>query len=569
MPNPEWWTMTWNTWDWLVIINCPVFLPQYQKVSEPWVYHNEELWLISMSADGEHWVTIDDKNVGAISADIESEDSYWNYFQFGNIHWFWKWITLNELCFTATEVWSSIKLDKYWTPTEVQLEYSSDWLTWNDYTIWDVITLSNVWDKVYMRNTSETPTGFSISNSKSYQFVVVWWVAASWDITYLLCKYWTDTLSNYCFTYLFYECLGLVTPPRLPATELAEWCYEWMFYGCEDLVVAPELPALSVPKDWYRQMFVLSWITESPELPATVLWNFCYYWMFNWCPELKTVPELPAVNLAAHCYWWMFYNCPKIKVSATQTGAYNIPFRIPKSWTWVSATGALEDMFYGTWWTFTSDPSINTTYYLNNPNVWTFGYDFRNWSLEWFQAAWWTNIDDNWTHTFDANWIWQTSSSSDRQFTAFVPLPDISNAKTIELESTWYYINWSWSNGKWLWLCTNNNQSSWWVDLRSEITFSNNSWYQWQWIVFNGTAREITQQNLSTWDYTLKFKVDFVEKKAYLNVVWPSTVDKTTSLTDSEITSVLAMQYVNFWIWRWTSSFNWERLKTISITVSY
>lgn len=89
MPNPAWWTMTWNTWDWLVVISCPIFLPQYQKVTEPWVYHNEELWLISMSADGEHWVTIDDKNVGAWSNDIEDELSYGWYFQFWNSHGFW------------------------------------------------------------------------------------------------------------------------------------------------------------------------------------------------------------------------------------------------------------------------------------------------------------------------------------------------------------------------------------------------------------------------------------------------------------------------------------------------
>lgn len=73
--------------DWYVAITF-FYGSKSEKVTQAGIYHNEELWLISMSADGENWITIDDKNAGAWSNDIEDELSYWWYFQFWNSHGF-------------------------------------------------------------------------------------------------------------------------------------------------------------------------------------------------------------------------------------------------------------------------------------------------------------------------------------------------------------------------------------------------------------------------------------------------------------------------------------------------
>ena len=59
----------------------------------------------------------------------------------------------------------------------------------------------------------------------------------------------------------------------------------------------------------------------------------------------------------------------KIKISSTQTRAYQTPYRIPTTWTGTDASNALYRVFYQTWWTYTSDPSINTTYYTSNTVV--------------------------------------------------------------------------------------------------------------------------------------------------------------------------------------------------------
>lgn len=224
-----------------------------------------------------------------------------------------------ELCFTANAANSSVKLVKNGSPTTVSIEISTDGATWSDYTMWDIITLSNIWDKVYMRNKSETTTNFSTSNSNYYQFSMTWSIAAHWSINYLLCKNSTDTLpSDHCFRTLFYNCTSLAVAPSLPATTITQYCYLNMFMNCTTLEV----------------------ITE---LPATTLTTSCYRNMFRWCS--------------------------KIKLSTTQAWEYQTEYRIPTSWTWTTATNAFDDMFYQTGWTFTWTPSINTTYYTSNTLV--------------------------------------------------------------------------------------------------------------------------------------------------------------------------------------------------------
>ena len=248
------------------------------------------------------------------------------------------------LCFTANTAGSTVQLTKKWSPTAVSLETSTDWKTRADYTIGNTITLANVWDKVYMRNKSETTTWFSTSDSKYYNFVMTWSIAWSWDVNYLLCKNSTTTLANYCYYYMFYWCTWLITAPELPATTLANYCYNYMFNWCTSLITAPQLP-------------------------ATTLANNCYGCMFYWCTSLTTLPQLPATTLTEFCYRDMFNWCSKIKLSTTQTWEYQTPYRIPTSWTWTTASYALNGIFNNTGWTFTWTPSINTTYYTSNTVV--------------------------------------------------------------------------------------------------------------------------------------------------------------------------------------------------------
>lgn len=260
----------------------------------------------------------------------------------------WREHIPQELCFTANTANSTVRLAKAWSPTDVTLETSTDGSTRITYTIWDTITLANIWDKVYWRNTSETTTSFSTASTKYYQFMLSWSINASWDITSLINKNCTDTLVwDYCFTRLFYnqsQVTPLKTAPQLPATTLTSYCYNEMFKN--------EV-----------------WLTTAPQLPATTLASYCYYSMFFNCTSLETLPQLPATTLKSYCYNQMFRQCSKIKLSATQTWEYQTPYRIPTTWTWTTATSSLTSTFVNTWWTFTGNPTINTTYYTSNTLV--------------------------------------------------------------------------------------------------------------------------------------------------------------------------------------------------------
>ena len=223
--------------------------------------------------------------------------------------------TFTWLCFTAEQDNSTVQLKKVRNPTVVNLEISVNLGRWTDYTIWDIITLASIWDKVYMRNKSETDTRFSTDQNNLYQFSMTWRIWASGDITSLLNKNWTDKLSAYCFYRLFQNCTSLTT---------------------------------------------------SPELSATTLAIVCYWQMFYWCSNLMTLPKLPATTLLYACYWQMFRNCKKIQLSTRKGWSHQIEYRIPIEWVWSVVDYSLNDMFLNTWWAFRGTPIINKTYYTSN-----------------------------------------------------------------------------------------------------------------------------------------------------------------------------------------------------------
>lgn len=278
------------------------------------------------------------------------------------------------LCFTAEDAGATIALTKTGSPTSVTIETSkNEWSTWSTYTIWDTITLSNVWDKVLFRNASSTTTHFSWNASNNYKFTITWGKAwCSWDVTYLINKDgWVDTIpNNYCFGYLFRDAANLTTPPELPSTTLTTSCYRYMFYWCTGLLTAPKLPATTAASYCYAYMFSgCTSLTAAPVLPATTLNTYCYYYMFRNCSSLTTIPKLPALAMSTYCYNNMFNGCSSVKISSTQTWDYQTAYRIPTSWTGTTASNWSSSMFSGTWWTYTSSPSLNTTYYTSNTVV--------------------------------------------------------------------------------------------------------------------------------------------------------------------------------------------------------
>ncbi|MCR5394058.1 MAG: leucine-rich repeat protein [Bacteroidales bacterium] len=249
------------------------------------------------------------------------------------------WDAPEYLTFTAKKGNNYVRLQKGGSPADVSLQYSTDGLTWSDYTIGSTITLADSADFVSFRATSNNST-FSTSISNYYRFELGDSIAASGNVMSLLDKTCQQTsvpeyaffklfmnqpkltsapslpatsLAYYCYNYMFYGCTGLTAAPALPATKLASYCYKGMFASCTNLASAPALPATTLAEGCYNGMFhnCIS-LTDAPALPATKLAEGCYSGMFNDCSNLTNAPALPATSLADGCYSGMFIGCTNL-----------------------------------------------------------------------------------------------------------------------------------------------------------------------------------------------------------------------------------------------------------------
>ena len=202
-----------------------------------------------------------------------------------------------------------------WQNKKGDIEYSknggSTWTAFNGTTV-SAATGDEIWFKGSLTGGCGTSseTGCSKFYTSGYFF-------ASGNIQ-SLCGF-NNTLQERHFAYLFSKCSFLNVDENnkllLPATTLANYCYSYMFYNCINLTTALELPATTLAIYCYNGMFngCTSLTTAPSELPATTLADYCYNGMFNGCTSLTTAPsELPATTLADYCYSSMFRGCSSL-----------------------------------------------------------------------------------------------------------------------------------------------------------------------------------------------------------------------------------------------------------------
>lgn len=159
-----------------------------------------------------------------------------------------------------------------------------------------------------------------------------------------------NTVTEYCYYYMFSYCSDLIKGPELPAVVLAEGCYKGMFGTCTSLTDYYTLPATTLARSCYQEMFYnCRSLTMAPELPATILERSCYNRMFQGCKSLTTAPELPATTLVEYCYSQMFIYCEnlnyiKAMFTTTPSNSYTA------SWVnEVSSTGTFVKNSAATW----------------------------------------------------------------------------------------------------------------------------------------------------------------------------------------------------------------------------
>ena len=250
---------------------------------------------------------------------------------------------LTPLCFTAEEPGSTVKLTKVEQAPDVNLQTSTDGVSWTPYTVEDVITLANVDDKVYFKAVGSNEK-MATDESNYNKFEITGRIAASGNVNSLLeeDEETARTMSiegkDYCYSYMFTGCSYLTKAPALPATTLAYYCYSHMFDNCSSLTQAPALPATTLADSCYNYMFLnCSSLTQAPALPATTLAGSCYSGMFSDCYNLTKAPTLPAKELANNCYGFMFINC--LSLSMIKVGFANW-YPTDATYMWLASTAA-------------------------------------------------------------------------------------------------------------------------------------------------------------------------------------------------------------------------------------
>lgn len=225
------------------------------------------------------------------------------------------------LTFTALEDGQfTLKLPATITATHIaKVSYKvneGEWVeTLNDNTA-KTITVANIkaGDKVQWKGTG---TRFSIADGKYSNFASTCKFDVSGNILSLIYNddfaEHNELQATFTFNRLFINCVNLINAQylSLPVDTLTNECYTAMFYGCSSLITAPELPATTLAVACYMGMFNgCSSLIEQPELPATRMDLYCYNCMFQNCSSLTKVHKLPQCELADGCWSGMFYGTP-------------------------------------------------------------------------------------------------------------------------------------------------------------------------------------------------------------------------------------------------------------------
>ena len=109
-------------------------------IDTPWIYHNSDLWLISLSSNGSNWITIADKNLWATTVynswDTLSEANCGKYYQWGNNYGF-------PRTWSVTTSTAQVNAQNYW-PWNYYSDstFRSNWWTSRS---WDSSWNQNLW----------------------------------------------------------------------------------------------------------------------------------------------------------------------------------------------------------------------------------------------------------------------------------------------------------------------------------------------------------------------------------------------------------------------------------------
>ena len=196
-----------------------------------------------------------------------------------------------ELCFTAREANSTVKMMESGSAPTVSLEYSTDKSTWNSFVVGTTtVTLANIGDRMWLRAVS-TNSAMSASYNYNYNyFVMTGQIEASGNINSLLNK--NPDLVTQCpqnaYVYLFYNCTSLIDASqlKLASTSTSANAYGYMFYGCSNMTKGPEICATTLGN--YSQECMFQNCSVMNELKVHYTGNFGSSVFTDWVSGVQT-----------------------------------------------------------------------------------------------------------------------------------------------------------------------------------------------------------------------------------------------------------------------------------------
>lgn len=190
------------------------------------------------------------------------------------------------------------------------LEYSYDGVIWHEWqhgTIdpmfggnYDVLTLNNIGDKVYIRATAGN---YQYSTSAQYfRWSFTGQLHMGGDMTALVGGESVAYQMPCCYQTLGAACLKSVDEDILLGfDELRASCFNGLLSG-SDIVIAPKLPQVfEIAENCFRSMLSNTNITESPMIPWPELPTKSCAYMFNGCGSLAKITCLSADVSASDC----------------------------------------------------------------------------------------------------------------------------------------------------------------------------------------------------------------------------------------------------------------------------
>lgn len=138
------------------------------------------------------------------------------------------------LCFKAEQAGSTLKIVKIGSPQDVSLEYSTDKTVWEPYSIGNLITLSNIGDRVYFRGVNSK---FASNASAFHQFVMTGLISASGNIMTIFdgTGQATSFSASYSMPYMFSRCTSLLSAPDILVNSLRTESLTCAFANCTNL----------------------------------------------------------------------------------------------------------------------------------------------------------------------------------------------------------------------------------------------------------------------------------------------------------------------------------------------